>query len=200
MRAAFSGVVLLLLAPMIFAQSAPREKLRADTPRSALLGMDPARVDPTDLPLDPIDRVPATGTPQKTADISAWRLTIDGKAIAHETSFAYRELMALPLVRKNVLLICPGVFAGYVEWEGIPLQLLLEKAGAADGYKNISFLASDGYRERFSRQDVSQHFFLLAVKASGAPLPVEHGFPLRLVAEGFYGGRWTKWITRISLD
>ena len=200
MRVVFGSTVFLLVAVALFAQSPPREKLRADTPKSALIHMDPARVDPSDLPLDQIDQVQATGTPQKIADISAWRLAINGSGLTHEVSLTYEDLLAFPLVKKKVLLICPGVFAGYVEWEGVQLQVLLEKVGAATNYKSVSFQAYDGYSERFSRRDASEHLFLLAVKASGAALSAEHGYPVRLVAEDFYGGRWVKWVTKIHLD
>ena len=200
MRIALGAAVFFLSATVLFAQSPPREKLATDTPKSALINMDPARIDPSNLALDRIDQVQTTGTPQKIDDISSWRLTVKGSGLAHEASITYKDLVSLPLVKKNVLLICPGFFAGYVEWEGVPLRVLLERLGAATDYKSVSFQAYDGYSERFSRKDVMEHLFLLAVKASGTILPPEHGYPVRLVAEDFYGGRWVKWITEIHLD
>ena len=200
MRVTLGVTLLLLAAAALFAQSPPREKLAADTPKSALINMDPAKVDPSNLPLDRIDQVESTGTPPEIADISSWRLAVSGTGLAHGVSLTYEDLLSLPFVKKSVLLICPGFFAGYVAWEGVPLQVLLEKVGAAAGYKSITFKAYDGYSEKFSRKDTTQHVFLLAVKASGAALPPAHGYPVRLVAEDFYGGRWVKWITEIHVD
>ena len=36
------------------------------------------------------------------------------------------------MVNKRVLLICPGFFYDYLEWEGVPVQALLDKAGMGE--------------------------------------------------------------------
>jgi DMSO/TMAO reductase YedYZ molybdopterin-dependent catalytic subunit len=40
---------------------------------------------------------------------------------------------------------------------------------------------------------------LLAYAMNGEPLPVEHGYPLRLVVPGWYGVASVKWLTEIEL-
>jgi sulfoxide reductase catalytic subunit YedY len=190
----------MLIAIVSIAQSAVREKLAPNTPKYNIINMDPGKVDPSDLPLDRIDQLQATGTPQKIEDISAWRLAVKGKGLDHAMSLGYADLLALPLVRKKVLLICPGVFEGYLEWEGVPLSVLLENARARSDFTNISFKCYDGYSERFSREEATKHLLFLAVRVNGETLPAAHGYPVRLVAEDFYGGRWVKWITEIIVE
>jgi len=40
---------------------------------------------------------------------------------------------------------------------------------------------------------------LLAYEMNGQPLPVEHGFPLRLIAPGWVGDSWVKWLQHIEV-
>jgi sulfoxide reductase catalytic subunit YedY len=190
----------MLIAFVAFAQSAVKEKLAPGTPKGSIINMDPDKVDPSDLPLDRIDQLQATGTPQKIADISAWRLAVTGRGLEHAMSLGYADLLALPLVKKKVLLICPGVFEGYLEWEGVPLSMLLEKAKARPDFTRVSFRSYDGYTEGFSREEATKHLLFLAVKVNGETLPATHGYPIRLVAEDFYGGRWVKWISEITVE
>ena len=108
MRTSITVATLMLLAIISFAQSAVKEKLAPNTPKSSIINMDPAKVDPSDLPLDRIGQLQATGTPQEIADISAWRLAVTGKGLENAMSLSYADLTRLPTVKKKVLLICPG--------------------------------------------------------------------------------------------
>jgi len=191
---------LLIIATISYAQSTVRVKLAPDTPKDSIIGMNPAQVDPSDLPLDRVDRLHSTGTPQKVENISAWRLAVKGKGLSRPFSFSYADLLSLPAVKKKVLLICPGVFADYVEWEGVPLSVFLKRAGARPDFTNISFEGYDGYTERFSREEATQHLLFLAVRVNGQTLTPIAGYPVRLVAEDSFGGRWVKWITEIRVE
>ena len=102
------------------------------------------------------------------------------------------------MVKKRVLLICPGFFYDYLEWEGVPLQALLEKAGAEDDVR-VVFTSVDGYKGEFTKAEVQSGLVMVALRDNGVPLPREHGFPARIVAEGLYGGRWVKYLTAITL-
>ena len=44
-----------------------------------------------------------------------------------------------------------------------------------------------------------EHFFL-AYGVNGKTLPKKHGFPLRVVAEGYYGSDWVKYVYKVSVD
>jgi DMSO/TMAO reductase YedYZ molybdopterin-dependent catalytic subunit len=200
MKTAALVAALALAAAVSFGQPAAKELLPPDTPKSRIIDMDPAKVDPRLLPFDRIDQLQATGTPQQVDDIAAWRLTVTGAAVNREVSLGYEELLSLATAKKGVLLICPGVFEGYLSWEGVPLSDILAKAGARPDYKMVAFHAYDGYTETFTRRQVEEHLLFLALRVNGAPLPRSHGYPVRLVAEDFYGGRWVKWLTRIRVE
>ncbi|MGC8778710.1 MAG: molybdopterin-dependent oxidoreductase, partial [Candidatus Caldatribacteriaceae bacterium] len=113
------------------------------------------------------------------------------------------DLLAMPMVKKKVLLICPGFFADYAEWEGVPVAAILDRARAKDPFQRIRFVGLDGYETSFSAEEVAGEkmaLLFLALRVNGETLPSEHGFPVRLVAEDFYGGRWVKWIREIVID
>jgi DMSO/TMAO reductase YedYZ molybdopterin-dependent catalytic subunit len=195
--AVLPAALVLAAAAMLFA--AERRVLSPDTLESEILRMDPSEVDPSLLPLDSIEELGTTGVPPEI-DIDAWRLSVTGSGVRKPLSLSYGELAAMGQVKKKVLLICPGFFADYAEWEGVPLTEILEAAEAGGGYKNVTFQSVDGYKASFTREQVGKNILFLALKVNGVELPKEHGFPLRLVAEDILGGDWIKWLKSIEVN
>jgi DMSO/TMAO reductase YedYZ molybdopterin-dependent catalytic subunit len=196
-RRAIVGVALCAIAALS-AGAQERIRVDADTPESEIVLMDPRRVDASALPLTSVESLHATGTPQEV-DLATWRLTVSGRGVVRPLSLTYEELAALPMVRKPILLICPTFFYDYLEWEGVLLQALLDKAGAGE-FSRVVFTSVDGYKNNFSSQDIQAGLVMVALKGNGVPLPREHGFPARVVAEGIYGTRWVKYLTSINLE
>jgi DMSO/TMAO reductase YedYZ molybdopterin-dependent catalytic subunit len=95
---------------------------------------------------------------------------------------------------------------GTAEWGGTPLAPLLEEAGMGKGAVDVLFSALDsgiegGVAQTYERAlpvEAVEHA-LLAYDMNGAPLPPQHGFPLRLVVPGWYGMQNVKWLTRITV-
>lgn len=138
-------------------------------------------------------------------DSGGWSLKIDGD-VARPFEITYRELLAMPMIERDITLTCVsnsvgGPYVGGARWLGVRLADLLDRAGVgrtADqilstdvGGMTISTpvaLATDG-------RDA-----MVAVGMNGAPLPRAHGFPARLVIPGLYGFiSATKWVTRLTL-
>jgi DMSO/TMAO reductase YedYZ molybdopterin-dependent catalytic subunit len=190
------GMAVMLTTSTAFASG--RQKLSPDTPKSEIMNMHPRDIDPSLLPLDSIEDLHTTGTPQQV-NIGTWALQVKGAKVKYPQSLRYEDLKAMEMVKKKVILICPGVFVDYAEWEGVRLSTILEKVGIEGGYKTITFHGLDGYSSRFSREDVEAHLLILALKVNGKTLPKEHGFPVRLVAEDILGGKWVKWVSTIEV-
>jgi len=193
--------IFLAAALLLFAATelTARQKITPGTPRDQVREMDPADVDASDLPLDPISSLHVTGAPMDV-DPASWRLTLSGSKLSSPTTLTYQDLQGMPTVTRRAILICPGVFADYAEWEGVPLDAVLAKAGLSPSWSRVTFLSLDGYREEFTREEVQSHLLFLALKVNGQVLPRDHGFPVRLVAVDLYGGRWIKWIKEIQVQ
>ena len=94
------------------------------------------------------------------------------------------------------------------DWDGVPLAAILDRAkpSAASYRVLISGVDDEGAASRtslpgaswiFSRDDLPRA--LLAMRMNGAPLPRDHGFPIRLIVPGWYGCACIKWVDRIDL-
>ena len=198
MKARLLLCFLLATALVLGVGAQERVKVDSTTPSERIITMDPKLVDASALPLTSVYSLHSTGTPL-SVDIVSWRLTVSGKGVTTPLSLTYDELSKLPMVKKRALLICPGFFYDYLEWEGVPLQTLLEKAGAED-YARVVFTSADGYKSDFKKAEVQAGLIMIALKGNGVPLPRAHGFPARIVAEDVYGGRWVKYLAAITLE
>jgi DMSO/TMAO reductase YedYZ molybdopterin-dependent catalytic subunit len=95
---------------------------------------------------------------------------------------------------------------GTAEWGGARLADLLDEAGPSANATELLFTALDtgvegGVLQTYERAlpIAEAEHALVAYEMNGAPLPPQHGFPLRLVVPGWYGMQNVKWLTRITV-
>jgi DMSO/TMAO reductase YedYZ molybdopterin-dependent catalytic subunit len=138
--------------------------------------------------------------PAPKVDISAWRLSLTGAALASPGPLRYEELLALPAVARREYLVCPGLFAHSADYEGVPLAAILERGKASAAYAKVTFIALDGYSVVFTREEVESNNLFLALRFYGKTLPPAEGYPVRLVAGGFSGGKWVRWLSEIRVE
>ena len=168
------------------------------TDLSHLISSDPARVDNSNLPLSPTEELHITGSAPEV-DIAQYRLIIDG-LVDTEVALTYETLLNFPTVTSVVLLICPFIFADNAEWTGIPVTTLLAEVGIKQEASHVVFYSFDGYyKKTLTLKEIQLDDIFLAHTVNGEALPIEHGFPLRLVIEGEYGNIWVKWVDRIEV-
>jgi DMSO/TMAO reductase YedYZ molybdopterin-dependent catalytic subunit len=192
-RALIALLVSIALCGQLSAEN--RRKLDTTIPYGEIMNMDPRDVDPSGLPLTAVESMHSTGTYQYV-DVTAWRLIVRGSAVHAPLALTYDELSRMPVVKKRAILICPGFFYDYLEWEGVPLTAILERAGVTS-FTSVSFTSVDGYTTSFKKAEVDDHFIMVATKGNGVPLPRAHGYPARVVAEDVFGGRWVKYLKEI---
>ncbi|MEM1581576.1 MAG: molybdopterin-dependent oxidoreductase [Candidatus Bathyarchaeia archaeon] len=138
-----------------------------------------------------------------SVDINSWRLIVDG-CVKRPLSLSYEELATLPQTKLIEVLECydnvpGGDLIGIAEWEGILVKRLLEMAHPQNNANNLLFHSLDGYSTNHRMDYVKKGCVLLALKMNGLTLPIEHGYPVRLVAPGMYGYKWAKWVYRIEV-
>ena len=131
-------------------------------------------------------------------DISSYRLVVDG-AVENPLSLDYQDLLDYAPHSEVALLICPHTFADVAEWTGTPLSAIIRDAKPLSGSVEAVFTGTDGYEKVLSLEELTDQRAFLAYWVNGSPLPLEHGYPLRLVAPGFRGYDWVKWLIHIEV-
>lgn len=147
-----------------------------------------------------------TRTVLPIVNVDDWTLTIDGD-VDKEVSFTFDEIRAMDLVERDITMTCVsndvgGSYVGAARWLGVPLTVLLDRAGI-DNTKADQILSTDVDGMTISTPlavALDGREPLLAIGMNGEALPQAHGFPARLVTPGIYGyvGS-TKWVTRLTL-
>ena len=139
-------------------------------------------------------------------DPADWSLTISGM-VEQEVTLSFAELMALPLVEHVATLTCVsnevgGGLVGNARWLGYPIRDLLARARPTAGADMVLSTSQDGFTAGTPLEALTDpdRESLLAVGMNGEPLPLEHGFPVRMVVPGLYGYvSATKWVTELEV-
>ena len=94
-----------------------------------------------------------------------------------------------------------GPYVGNARWVGVPLADLLNEAGVDPAADQLVSRSVDGFTVGTPTSVVMDgRDAMLAVEMNGEPLPLEHGFPVRMLVPGLYGYvSATKWITELEL-
>jgi DMSO/TMAO reductase YedYZ molybdopterin-dependent catalytic subunit len=148
--------------------------------------------------LDPDTGLHVTGTAQQI-DLENYRLEISGK-VDHPLSLTYDDLRCLPKVEARAILECPGFFVDEATWAGAPIREVLALAGVQEGARHIELVSADGYTRSISIGEGLAETAFLAYEWEGEPLPILHGFPVRVVLPGVTGGYWIKWLVAIKVN
>ncbi len=131
-----------------------------------------------------------------------WRLAVNGK-VDNPLVLDYARVLARPSVKRIITLSCignpvGGHAMGTAEWEGIPLGELIKESGPHFFAGGLVFKGEDGYQDAIPLKHAFHPGALLAYKMNGQPLPLEHGFPLRLLVPGYFGIKQAKWVREIE--
>jgi len=158
------------------------------------------------------------------ADPAAFRLVIDG-LVDDALSLDLDAIRARPRASMVVTLECAGngrarldprpvsqpwlvEAVGTSRWTGTPLAPLLREAGIRGDAVEVVFTGADHGIERGVEQDYQRSLplaeavggdVLLAYEMNGAPVPPQHGYPLRVIVPGWYGMAQVKWLTRVEV-
>lgn len=138
-------------------------------------------------------------------DPAEWRLRVTG-LVDRELEIGYADLLAEEHVEALVTLTCVsnevgGGLVGNARWQGWPVRELLERAGVRPEADMVLSRSVDGWTAGTPLEVLTDdRDALIAVAMNGEPLPLEHGFPVRLVVPGLYGYvSATKWVTELKV-
>ena len=139
-------------------------------------------------------------------DPATWTLRITGM-VQNPIQITYTELSAKPLVEHMTTLTCVsnevgGDLAGNALWLGYPIRELLAEAKPLAGADMVLSKSHDGWTASTPLSTLTDpnREAMLAIGMNGEPLPLEHGFPVRMVVPGLYGYvSATKWVTSLRV-
>ncbi|GIJ57065.1 sulfite oxidase [Virgisporangium aurantiacum] len=138
-------------------------------------------------------------------DANAWRLTVHG-AVDRPATFTFDDLLRRPMRERDITLNCVsnevgGPYVGTARWLGVPLAPLLREAGMRAGADQLVSRSTDGMTIGTPLDAVLDgRDAMLVVGMNGEPLPLEHGFPVRLLVPGLYGYVGAcKWLTDLEV-
>jgi DMSO/TMAO reductase YedYZ molybdopterin-dependent catalytic subunit len=130
-----------------------------------------------------------------------YRLVVDG-LVDNALSLNYTDLLAYPQVSKLTDLDCVEGWGFTAKWTGPTLDSILADAKVKPEARIALFYTADA-SEGYTSLDLSyieEKNIIIALKDNDITLPPNRGFPFQVVAEGKYGYKWAKWVTRIELS
>jgi DMSO/TMAO reductase YedYZ molybdopterin-dependent catalytic subunit/glyoxylase-like metal-dependent hydrolase (beta-lactamase superfamily II) len=159
-------------------------------------------------------------------DGSAWRLEVSG-LVERPLALSLRELSRLPSETRIVTLECAGNgrsslwppvkgepwrlgAVSTAEWTGVPLAEVLDRVGILPGAREVIFRGADRgavegrlgevqFERSLPLDTARESQAILAYAMNGDALPLQHGYPVRLVVPSWYGVASVKWLTAIEL-
>jgi len=139
-------------------------------------------------------------------DPDTWQLRIHGR-VRSSFTLTFDDLLRRPMVERYITLACVsnevgGDLIGNARWLGVPVKDLLDEAGPLPGADQVVSRSADGWTcGTPTAVLLDGRDALLAIGMNGEPLPLEHGFPVRMVVPGLYGYvSACKWITELELS
>jgi len=168
-------------------------------------------------PPDQFFSVSRFGNPE--IDVDTWQLEIVG-LVDNPMTLTMTDILTWPRQEIDFTMECSGNdgfewlwgLIGNARWGGVPLAPLLQEAGIKDDAVEVAFYGADSGEITVREQVTTQHFArsmsieeatnpynMLCYEMNGEPLPTRHGFPVRLIAPGWYGVANVKWLSRIEV-
>lgn len=135
-----------------------------------------------------------------TFDARTWRLEIAGEA-RRPVTLDYRELRALPRAEQVSTFHCvTGWSVDNVAWGGVRLSEILKLVEPTARAHALQFVSAEvPYVDYLTFEQARLQDVMLAYEMNGAPLPREHGAPVRLIIPQMYGYKNVKWLKGINL-
>ncbi len=137
--------------------------------------------------------------------LDGYRLRIHGM-VDNPLDLSFQDLLDRDLVEKRLTLTCVsnpvgGEYVGNATWLGVLMRDLLKEAGVQSGADAVKSTSSDDFTAGTPLSVLTDdRDALVAVGMNGEPLPLAHGFPVRMVTPGLYGYvSATKWLVDLEV-
>jgi DMSO/TMAO reductase YedYZ molybdopterin-dependent catalytic subunit len=134
-----------------------------------------------------------------------WELRVHG-LVEQEVRLSFQDLLDAKLIESHVSLTCVsnpvgGNLAGNAKWLGMPIRDVLKMARPKQGADMVLSTSVDGFSASTPLEVLQDgRDAMLAIGMNGEALPLEHGYPVRMVVPGLYGFvSATKWVVDLEV-
>jgi len=133
-----------------------------------------------------------------TIDVRYWSFALSGM-VRTPLILSYNELLAFPaeIYLSTIACVSGNGLFGTANWRGVRVDDLLHKLEIDPVVNYATAYSIDGYSATYTLDMLRRA--LLITHMNDAILPVEHGFPARLIIHGSAGYKMPKWVNRIDL-
>jgi DMSO/TMAO reductase YedYZ molybdopterin-dependent catalytic subunit len=180
----------------------PRARRAVSVPSGASVPV--AGITPYITPVEDFFRID-TALRIPRVDAATWKLSVTGM-VEEPFEITFEELLSMDAVQEPITLQCVsnevgGDLVGTAMWQGIPLTALLDRAKPTAGATQVIGESVDAFTAGFPTELLFDgRSALVAYAMNDQLLPIQHGFPARLVVSGLYGYvSATKWLREIRL-
>ncbi len=135
---------------------------------------------------------------QPTISTDRWRLVLDGE-VEHPLRLTWDDFLALPQTEDTSDFHCVTTWSKLnMHWKGVRLMDLAALVQPKENVTHVLCYGYDTYTTNLSMEEALKPDVLLVHTVDGAPLPHEHGGPLRMITPQLYAWKGSKWIKRIQ--
>lgn len=136
---------------------------------------------------------------QPEVSLEAWTLTVDG-ACETPVTLGFSELCELEQVRDESDFHCVTSWTRMdLRWKGVRVSDVLALSHPSPEATHLMCHGYDGYSTNLSLVEALKPDVLLVHEVNDAPLPREHGGPVRMITPQLYAWKGAKWIQRLEL-
>jgi DMSO/TMAO reductase YedYZ molybdopterin-dependent catalytic subunit len=188
-----AGALLLLVANAGQSLGGPFRRVAFLAPRRQPIGSGSGAF--------PVNKTAAAArvTPAMTGPDWRLELRFGGRAVR----LTREELLAMPQRTARLPIACVEGWSTEQEWSGVPLAALARAAGAGRvSSALVHSLQPAGVLSKASLNGAQVHAAdaLLALEVNGADLPLDHGYPARIIVPALPGVHNTKWVAQIAFS
>ncbi|MES2639651.1 MAG: sulfite oxidase-like oxidoreductase [Myxococcota bacterium] len=136
-----------------------------------------------------------------TFDPETWRFRVWGE-VETQLEWTWDEVQALPRMETTQDFHCVTTWSKYDNrWSGVAVREVLARAGVRASAAHVLVHCYDalGYTTNLPLADFDRADNLFALAHDGAPLPPDHGGPIRLVVHHLYAWKSAKWVSGVEV-
>lgn len=140
-----------------------------------------------------------TAEPTPHLDTTAWTFRLEG-LVARPSVWTWEEIHRLPPAAYSGDIHCVTTWSKFdVTFAGVSVDTLLEAAGPLPEATHALAFSHTGYTTNLPLADLTGGRAWVVWEYGGAPLPVEHGGPARLLVPHLYFWKSAKWVAGLRL-